>query len=209
MSKRYILTLMAANRVGILAAVTTSLAELGGNLYEVSQTVLQKYFTIILAADFPDDRDPDVIVEHIRGACKTYGMEVSIKTPSIEEFPAEPEGGVDKYFLTVTGTDEPGIIRQISSRLAQENIDVTDLYAGRNDRQPQFMMVMELAVPLGVDALALQRDLERLGETIGLSATLQHADIFSATNDPRPVRVSPVPLPRRRLTRRKKSSQSK
>ena len=75
LSKRYIISLMAANRVGILAALTTALAELGGDLQEVSQTVMQKFFTIILAAEFPDHRDPRVIVEHIRGVCSPYGVE--------------------------------------------------------------------------------------------------------------------------------------
>jgi hypothetical protein len=47
-----------------------------------------------------------------------------------------------------------------------------------------------IVMELGVDALALQRDLEELGSAVGLSAALQHEDIFSATNDPRPVRLS-------------------
>jgi hypothetical protein len=44
-------------------------------------------------------------------------------------------------------------------------------------------------VPLGVNALVLQKELEELGSAVGLSAALQHEDIFAATNDPRPVRV--------------------
>ncbi|MGE5191231.1 MAG: ACT domain-containing protein, partial [Deltaproteobacteria bacterium] len=36
MSKRYVLCLMAADRPGILAAVTTALAELGGDIAEIS-----------------------------------------------------------------------------------------------------------------------------------------------------------------------------
>jgi len=189
MAKKYIITLMAANRVGILAAVTTSLTELGGDLQEVSQTVMQKFFTIIMAAEFPDHRDPQVIVEHIRGVCRPFGIEVSLKDPSSETMQETPAGGVEKYFLTAEGEDRPGMIRQISARLAQDGIDITDLYARRGETDRSFVMVMELAVPLGVDALVLQRELEELGSAVGLSASLQHEDIFAATNDPRPVRV--------------------
>lgn len=190
MAKRYIITLMAANRVGILAAVTNALADLGGDLQEVSQTVMQKFFTIILAAEFPPERDPQVIVDHIRGVCSPYGVEVCLKDPATETLQENPPEGTDRYILTVTGSDKPGIIRQVSARMAREGIDITDVYAVRNDADRTFVMVMELAVPLGVDALALQRELEELGSAIGLQATLQHENIFLATNDPRPVRVT-------------------
>lgn len=190
MAKRYIITLMAANRVGILAAVTTSLAELGGDLQEVSQTVMQRFFTIIMSAEFPEDRDPAVIVDHIRGVCRPFGVEVNLKNPADELLQDPPGEGTERYFLTAEGEDKPGMIRQISARLAQEGIDITDVFARRAEDGRTFVMVMELSVPAGVDALALQRELENLGAAVGLSASLQHEDIFAATNDPRPVRLS-------------------
>lgn len=190
MTKRYIITLMAANRVGILAAVTTAMAELSGDLQEVSQTVMQGFFTIIMAAEFPEHRKPEVIVDHIRDVCRPFGVEVCLKDPTQAAPAQSPDSEIEKYFLTVTGSDTPGIIRQISSRLAEEEIDVTDLYAVRNEVEDSFIMVMELAVPLGIDAIVLQRDVEVIGESIGLSASLQHEAIFAATNDPRPVRVA-------------------
>jgi glycine cleavage system transcriptional repressor len=190
MSKRYIITLMAANRVGILAAVTTSLAELGGDIQEVSQTVMQGFFTIIMSSEFPEHRDPSVIIDHIRGVCRPFGVEVNLKDPTQEILQEISTEGSEKYFLTAEGADKPGMIRQISARLAQEGIDITDVFARRAEDGRKFAMVMELAVPGGVDALALQRELEQLGSAVGLSAALQHEDIFTATNDPRPVRLS-------------------
>lgn len=181
---------MAANRTGILAAVATALGELGGDIHEVSQTVMQNFFTIILAADFPDHRDPKVIVSHIEGVCKPFGVEVILKDPACETLQVSPDEGVEKYFLTLTGHDTPGIVAQISGRLARERIDITDLYGLRKAGGQSFVMILELAIPVGVDALALRADLEQLGSAIGLSATLQHESIFAATNDPRPVRIT-------------------
>jgi len=188
-SKRYIIGLMAANRTGILAALATALAELGGDIHEASQTVMQKFFTIILAADFPDHRDPEVIVNHIRGVGRPFGVEVFLKDPSHEALQEQAAEGTEKYFLTLTGHDTPGIIGQISSCLAREAIDITDMYARRQDNDTQFVMILELAMPVGADALSLRQELEQLGTPIGLSATLQHENIFAATNDPRPVRI--------------------
>ena len=53
MRKQFVITLTASNRVGILAAVATALAELGGELREVKQTLRDRYFTRILSAEFP------------------------------------------------------------------------------------------------------------------------------------------------------------
>ena len=191
-SRRYIVSLMAANRVGIMAALTTALAELGGDLQEVSQTVMQQFFTIILAAEFPDERDPQVIVEHIRGVCRPYGVEVCLKDPTQEVLQPPRAGGIEKYFLTLTGHDTPGIVRQISARLADEGIDISDLYAVRDAADRSFVMIFELAVPAGFNALKLQAEVEEMGGPIGLEATLQHENIFAATNNPRPVRVLPA-----------------
>lgn len=197
MARRYIITLMAANRVGILAAMTSALDELGGDLLEVSQTVMQKYFTIILAARFPDKREPEVIVDHIRGVCQQFGVEVNLKNPDEETLQEEYSVGTEKYFVTVTGRDRPGILREISSRLSREEIDITDLY-GHHNEDESFVMIMELAVPPSADAVTLQRELDELGRSAGLTATLQHENIFVATHDPRPVRLKPhAPFDRR------------
>jgi glycine cleavage system transcriptional repressor len=190
MAQRFVIGLMAANRTGILSAVTTALAELGGDIQEVSQTVMQKFFTIILAADFPDHRHADVIVGHLRDACRPFGVEVILKDPSQEPLQEPPVEENEKYFLTLTGHDAPGIISKITGRLAREQIDITDLYGITQGPDRSFVMIMELAMPAGVDALALQKELEQLGKPVGLLATLQHENIFAATNDPRPVKIS-------------------
>ena len=66
MARRYIISLTGANRVGVLAAVTTALDELRGNLWEASISVMQPFCSILLTADFPDDRSEDIISAHIR-----------------------------------------------------------------------------------------------------------------------------------------------
>ena len=56
MPKEYIITMTAANRVGILAAVTNAMAELDADLKEARQTVVRRFFTMIFSAEFPKSR---------------------------------------------------------------------------------------------------------------------------------------------------------
>jgi len=48
---RAIVTVIAKDRVGIIASVASMLAENGVNILDISQTVLQEYFTMIMLVD--------------------------------------------------------------------------------------------------------------------------------------------------------------
>src|SRR5262245_57317035 len=100
MSKRYVLCLTAANRTGILAAVATALAEMGGDIAEISHSVVKNYFAIILAADFPEGRDPKVIVSHVEGVCQPFGVQLILKDPEREMIEGAAPGKSAKYMLT-------------------------------------------------------------------------------------------------------------
>lgn len=48
---RAIVTVIEKDRVGIIADVTALLAQYGVNVLDISQTVLQEYFTMIMLVD--------------------------------------------------------------------------------------------------------------------------------------------------------------
>ena len=50
---RFVVTAYGRDTPGVLAAVSTELADAGVNILDVSQKVLQGYFTIVLFADLP------------------------------------------------------------------------------------------------------------------------------------------------------------
>lgn len=199
MAKRYFINLISANRVGIVAAMSSALADLGADLQEVSQTVMREFFTIIVAADFPEERRAEEILSTIKEACKKFGAEVSIKDPDVDHPQAAPPEGIERYFLTITGHDTPGIIRRISARLASLGIDISDLHAVRDEREGGFLAIFELSIPVGVDAIALQDELKHLGTSENLSVALQHENIFHATHDARPVKIR-LPVARKGVT---------
>ncbi|MBC2681570.1 ACT domain-containing protein [Corynebacterium anserum] len=49
-----IMTVTGADRTGIIAAVTSALAELEVNIVDVSQTLMSGYFTMILRVQFDE-----------------------------------------------------------------------------------------------------------------------------------------------------------
>ena len=53
MDHRYVLSVLIADRVGILSAITSGVTDLGANIEGISQTVVQGYFTVIMTVAFP------------------------------------------------------------------------------------------------------------------------------------------------------------
>ncbi len=164
MPRRLIITLTAANRVGILAAVSNALAELSGDLQEIRQTVVQKFFTMIIVADFPSERDPQIVLDHIRDVCRPYSVDVTLKDPLAEQLQADASQELDRYWLTMRGRNEPEVMRRVSARLAQDRIDICNMHAVSTDQGDRFRFLMEIAVPKNLDIDLLQADLMCLGE---------------------------------------------
>ena len=53
-----IVTVVGKDRVGIIAAVCVELAEYNVNVLDISQTIMQGYFTMMMAVDVSDAKVP-------------------------------------------------------------------------------------------------------------------------------------------------------
>jgi glycine cleavage system transcriptional repressor len=189
MAKLYIMTVVAANRTGILAALANALDELGGNLRDVSQAVIHKFFAMVMAAEFPDDQDTEVITDHIRAVCRGFGAQVTLRDPSIEmvfDGEAEPTPK-ERYVLTLSGRDRPGVLRFLAHRLAMAGIDLVDLQGRLQESNQTFLTAMELSVPPSVDALHLCDELRNEFLSDGITVSLQHRRVIAALANPEPV----------------------
>lgn len=51
---RAIVTVVGKDQVGIIASVCTLLSQEGANILDISQTVLQEYFTMVMLVDLAD-----------------------------------------------------------------------------------------------------------------------------------------------------------
>ena len=84
-----------------------------------------------------------------------------------------------KSILTVLGKDKAGIIANVSTMLAERNVNIEDI--SQTIMQGNFTMIM--LVDLSNATVSLQQlalDANALGEKIGVKIILQHEDIFNA-----------------------------
>jgi len=172
MAREFILTMTAANRVGILSAVTRAMAELGGDLRELSQTVVRGYFTMIFSAEFPDTLTGAVIRDHIQDTCRPFGIDVGVKDPA-QEIQADVSGEVRAvHTLRIGGENRPGVLRSLSTAISVQRIDIVGMRAVRVGEH-NFEMVIRIAVPTEFDLPGLQRELESSSEGMSLTVDLK------------------------------------
>ena len=65
-----IITVVGPDRVGIIAEVCTLLAELHISVVEISQTIMEGYFTMMMVVDLSACGEP---FDKLRAALRTYG----------------------------------------------------------------------------------------------------------------------------------------
>lgn len=188
MAKEYVISLVARDRIGILAAASSALDELGGNLLEVNQAVMRNYFSMMIAASFPDERDPEVIVEHLRDVCRPFQVEVILRDPQkeVQNTADNLSISTEEYILTISGSDRPGVMRVVSKRLSTLGVLIVDL-RGQQLPDSQFLVVLELAIPAGCNVLDLHRQLLELPNVRDLTIKIQHVRMLAATASPCPV----------------------
>lgn len=182
----YIVTVTAADRVGIVFSVAGTLRDEGGNILELSQTVMRGYFTIILGVSFPHATNPKTLAATLTERGKRFDLTVTVlEVKDAVPAPAVPDG--ERYILTVLGDDAPGNIHGIASCLAAHGVNIVDLHARVDGTR--FSLVMEAFLPPDLAPATVRAELERFGRDHGLEAYVQHENIFLATSEPSPVRV--------------------
>jgi glycine cleavage system transcriptional repressor len=181
MPKQYVISVMARDRVGIIADVTTAIQELDGNLADMSQTVLRGYFTMILIASFPDHLGPEDIRSALKAAAGGSSFEIGIALPG-DELPSESPGvGERQYVLTAVGPDRIGLVAAVSGYLREKDINIADLSTTVDNGIYTMMLLVEL--PAGADVAKLKHGLQVAMEDVALSVELRHHAIFRMTNE--------------------------
>lgn len=177
----YVLNVMSDDHPGIVAAVSSAVESLGGNIDSCSQTVLGGYFTLIMIVSLPDAIDPEQLADRVRRAESSGSAYQVLARPAQFASAADSPGAADRFVITAFGSDQPGIVRRFSQYLAGKDINIVDLYGDRNGED--FVLIGQLEVPACWDIRMLQADLEQMGQELGFTVKLQHENVFVATNE--------------------------
>ena len=78
-----IVTVIGTDKVGIIAQVTTALADLDVNILDVSQTIMQGAFTMMLLAKIPDNGNFNKVKSQLATLGDQIGVEIKVARQEI------------------------------------------------------------------------------------------------------------------------------
>lgn len=78
-----VLTVIGKDKVGIIAGVSQLLAELDINILDVSQTIMEEYFTMMMLLSMETNADFETIREQLHTKGETLGVKISIQNQEI------------------------------------------------------------------------------------------------------------------------------
>ena len=168
----YAVTAIGADRPGIVAALTGALQEVGGNLEDVSSTILRGHFAMTLVVDAPGE------VGEVRAALERSAAEVGVQVHVAEVEAGAPERPRATHALTAYGSDRPGIVATLAALLAERGVNITDLSCRRTaGTEPIYAMVAEVEIPEGVGAEELEEAVLAAARALGIDARLEPVEV--------------------------------
>lgn len=74
--RRAIVTVVGKDKIGIISKVTTVIADYGMNILDISQTILQDFFTMMMIIDVSNHADK---LDDLRKTLDEVGNEIGVK----------------------------------------------------------------------------------------------------------------------------------
>lgn len=85
--KRVIISVLGHDKVGIIASVSTVLAEKGVNILDISQTILQDIFTMVMVCDIKNSTVGfDVLKDNLEAKGLELGVQIQVQHEDVFQF---------------------------------------------------------------------------------------------------------------------------
>ncbi len=167
-SKKALLTVFGKDRPGIIAEVTGVLFESKCNLEDVSMTILEGEFAMMLILSFVSKTHHEIETRLNRLRSKWnlvfFWKEIDTQLHRGEKHTQ----GSTTYLINAIGRDRTGIVYQISKLLADFRLNITDLNSkilGRGSKA-LYAMMLEADMPPRFNLSPFRRALDRLSRKL-------------------------------------------
>lgn len=174
MTTSLVLTVLGADRPGLVEAIAQLVADHQANWLESRMAHLAGQFAGILRVEVDESR-AEALAAALR-KLDASGFETLVHPDaSPAAAPTTPP-----LLLDLVGADRPGIVREISRTLAAHGVNVeelsTETHAAANTGHPVFRATAKLRLPTGVAEQTLREALEAVASDLVVDLTLASAE---------------------------------
>jgi glycine cleavage system transcriptional repressor len=172
--RHFAVSAIGRDRPGIVAAVSEVLLRNSGNIEDSQMTILRGRFTIMLIVSTADDVDQRRLDSDLLEVGRRLALD-AVSLNEVSEFEPEDEPQAS-HILSVYGIDHPGIVHAVTSELAKQGVNVTDLttrLVGGQESEPIYAMMLEVAVPSETRVAEIEQSLGKACERQGVELTIR------------------------------------
>ena len=141
----YAVTAIGRDRPGIVAAISSALLELDGNIEDSQMSILRGHFAVMLIVRLGAGASADELAASLGEVRDRLELEALTFEPVDELEHSRPTA---THVVSVYGADHPGIVAGMTAVLASEGVNIIDLetrVAG-SEESPIYAMLMEVAL---------------------------------------------------------------
>lgn len=176
-----VLTIFGKDRPGIIAEVTGVLYKSRSNLEDISMTILEGEFSMIMIVDMPSRAAALETRRKMESFAAKTGMVVHWKELDHRAAKGEKHArGSTTHILTAAGKDRTGIVHRISSLFAKEGLNITDLNSRilPGKKADMYVVVLEVDVPQSKKLNVLHGKIGRLAKKLGIDIQFKPIDVL-------------------------------
>lgn len=175
-SRHSLLSVTGKDQPGIIAKVTGILYDFGVNLEDISMTILEGEFAMMLIVEIPAKQNFAKFDEKIQAAAKSWKLHLHWRPlkRSLRRGQQHFET-CTPYMLNVIGPDRTGIVYHISRLLAAHRINITDLNSriiGKGQKAV-YASNFEIDLPRKVSVPQMENKLRNLAKDLKVDLSLQ------------------------------------
>jgi glycine cleavage system regulatory protein len=170
-----VMTVIGKDRPGLVESVAHLVAQHGGNWLESRMCRLGGEFAGILRVHV-DSEQEQTLFQALKGL-QAQGLSVVVHPDHAETSAASRKLAM----LDIVGQDRPGIVRQISSALAREGVNVeeltTECASAPMSGETLFKAKARLLIPETCNVTAMREELEKIAGDLLVEITFQELAI--------------------------------
>ncbi len=129
MTKTVFVSISCADRLGLIAAISGCLFDLGGNLGDTTFAVLGGAADFDSVVELPDDCSPEHVESTLRALSELADADISVQAFTLS--PVHATSAQVTHRITVSGGDRPGLVARLSEVFVEFGANIVRLNAER------------------------------------------------------------------------------
>lgn len=178
MHSSLVMTVIGADRTGLVDSLASIVAEHGGNWLESRLSHLGGQFAGMVRVHVPTEKEQAFL-----GALKNLEAQGLTVVAQVDRSTVQAKTKASTV-LEIVGQDRPGIVRQISNALARHGVNVeeldTECSSAPMSGETLFKARAKLHVPASCNLAELRKDVEKIAQDLLVDVSLAELTKFEA-----------------------------